>query len=235
MDIQEIKTKLAKKATGFTTGGFKPTNSASESWIGGVYLYGENENIPVDEKGNLMFPLLQLCLENLPFVPNILNDTRIITVFISADLPMDVAGNGENWLLREYKDTNDLVIKNLAHPESPFKSFPLAPLLVEMDFPVWDGCDIPAEIADEILRFEDEGVIEDYYEEIVNIEESYDGHKVGGYPGFCQPGISFGADYEFAIQISSDEKAHINIVDNGNIYLSKNVKTGEWKFYCDFY
>ena len=91
------------------------------------------------------------------------------------------------------------------------------------------------EIADEILRLEDEGIIEDYYEEIVNIEESYDGHKVGGYPGFCQPGISFGADYEFAIQISSDEKAHINIVDNGNIYLSKNIKTGEWKFYCDFY
>lgn len=31
--IDEIKRMLVKKATGFTTGGFKPTNSDSESWI----------------------------------------------------------------------------------------------------------------------------------------------------------------------------------------------------------
>ena len=40
--IDEIKKILVKKATGFTTGGFKPTNSDTESWIGRVYLYKED-------------------------------------------------------------------------------------------------------------------------------------------------------------------------------------------------
>jgi hypothetical protein len=37
------------------------------------------------------------------------------------------------------------------------------------------------------------------------------------------------------LQISSDEKAHLNVVDSGTIFLAKNPKTGEWVFYCDFW
>ena len=38
-------------ATGFITGGFRPTNSNTENWIGQVYLYRENEDIPIDVWG----------------------------------------------------------------------------------------------------------------------------------------------------------------------------------------
>lgn len=45
--IEEIKKQLVKRATGFITGGFRPTNSNTENWIGQVYLYRENEDIPI--------------------------------------------------------------------------------------------------------------------------------------------------------------------------------------------
>lgn len=76
MDEIQIKSALEKKATEFISGGFKPTNSISESWIGRVYLYLENEAIPLDNDGELMLPLFQLCLEGLPFVPEILEESK---------------------------------------------------------------------------------------------------------------------------------------------------------------
>ena len=118
MTIDEIKSKLARKAVEFETGGFKPTYSMTESWIGKVYLYAKDENIPTDETGKTMYPLFQLCLEGLPFVPECLSETKVITVFISKELPVDMTPtpNGKNWLLREYKHTDELVEKNWQIP-----------------------------------------------------------------------------------------------------------------------
>lgn len=230
-NTESIKNQLAKKATTFITGGFKPTNSISESWIGRVYLYAENEEIPKDSKGNLMLPLMQICLDGLPFVPNALSQTKALTVFISTELPVDLAENGANWLIREYKNTDELVVKELTNKDSHLKAFPLQPVIIEADYPVWDDGGIPEEIEDSIIELEDSGEIEDYYD---MVENNY-GHKVGGYPTFCQGGVFFGEDFEFLVQISSDEKANLNIVDSGTIFLAKNSKTNEWKYYCDFY
>jgi len=231
MKIEELINRLEKKATIFSTGGFKPTNSISESWIGKIYLFGEEEEIPKDENGELMYPVFQLCIDGLPFIPDTLKDTKVITVFISANLPMGITPNGNNWLLREYKKSDNLIIKELHNPESPIKPFPLAPQFLEKDYPVWDSGDISREIADKILELENSGEISDYYD---YTENDYR-HKLGGYASFCQSGIDWGDGFEFVFQISSDEKAMLNIVDSGTIFLAKNKKTGEWKYYCDFY
>lgn len=231
MTIQEVKNRLAKRAVTFSTRGFKPANTNRESWIGRVYLYKPQEQIPLDKDGNLMLPLFQLCLTELPFVPDVLSDTKVITLFIAEDFPKDLAANGANWLLREYFSEEDLCIKALVNRDTFIKPFPLKPHLVEEDYPVWDGGGIPGGIKEEILKLEDKGAIESSYDMV----ENHYSHKVGGYPTFCQPGINFGEGFEFVFQIASDEKAHLNIVDNGMIFLAKNSKTGEWKFYCDFY
>ncbi len=232
MTIEEIKSRLAKKAVEFETGGFKPTYSVTESWIGKVYLYAQDEEIPIDETGKAMYPLFQLCLEGLPFIPKTLSDTKVITVFVSEELPtrLPVAPNGQNWLLREYKQADELIVKDLSHFASPIKPFPLKPVLVEHDYPVWDSGDIPSDIEDAILEIEDnEGI--NYYDMI----ENHHLHKVGGYPAYIQSGTDFGEGFEFVLQIVSDEKAQFNVVDSGNIYFAKNPKSGEWVFYCDFY
>jgi hypothetical protein len=71
MDLQEIKNRLTRRATGFTVGGFKPTYSDKESWLGRVFFYKEEESIPIDAAGLPMLPLLQLSLEGLPLSPKV--------------------------------------------------------------------------------------------------------------------------------------------------------------------
>jgi uncharacterized protein YwqG len=230
-EIKNIKKQIVRKATEFITGGFKPSNSISESWIGKVYLYKGDEEIPRDNNGNLMFPLFQLCLDNIEDIPRILSETKVLTVFIADELPMDLTENGNNWLIREYTKSDELIIKELTNPKSFIKPFPLASKIIEEDYPVWDGGGLTSEMEDKILELENSGVIDNYYA----ITQNQYGHKIGGYPSFCQSGVDFGDDYEFVFQIASDEKANFNIVDSGTIFLAKNAKTGKWKFYCDFY
>lgn len=229
--IDKIKKILVKKATGFTTGGFKPTNSDTESWIGRVYLYKEDETIPTDNDGKMMLPILQVCLEGLPYIPDALKGTKVLTVFMSENMPGRLSSNGNNWVIREYKEEDVLVIKDLSNQLSSIKPFPLKSRLIEEDYPVWDSGDIPMEIEDELVEMEDSGEITDYYD----YTDCFAGHKIGGYPNYIQSGIDFGDGYEFVFQITSDEKANLNIIDSGNVYLAKNRQTGDWKFYCDFY
>ncbi len=229
--IDEIKKILVKKATGFTTGGFKPTNSDTESWIGRVYLYKEDEGIPTDNNGKMMLPILQICLNGLPYIPEELKGTKALTVFVSEDMPGRLANNGNNWVIREYKEDDLLVLKDICNQSSPVKPYPLKSQLIEEDYPVWDSGDIPMEIEDELVEMEDSGEITDYYD----YTDCFAGHKIGGYPNYIQSGIDFGDGYEFMIQIASDEKANLNIIDSGNFYLSKNSQTGDWRLYCDFY
>ena len=237
MNIAEIKNRLAKRATELSAGGFKPTYSDKESWIGRVAFYKEEESIPLDADGTPMLPLLQLSLEGLPYIPDGLENTKMITVFISENLPTDgnpdngaPSSNGNGWVLREYSKDDNLINKRLENLDNYIRSFPLKTTFVPEDYPVWDGGGIPSDIADEILSLEKAGEITDYYD---IVENNY-GHKLGGYPTFYQSGIDFGEDFEFLLQIASDGKANLNIVDAGTIFLAKNRKTGEWRLYIDF-
>ena len=114
--IEEIKKQLVKRATGFITGGFRPTNSNTESWIGQVYLYRESEDIPIDDNGKAMLPLLQICLEELPYIPDTLKGSKVLTVFVSENMPGRLAYNGDDWVIREYKEEDVLVALSTLHP-----------------------------------------------------------------------------------------------------------------------
>ncbi|WP_126248243.1 hypothetical protein [Chitinophaga rhizosphaerae] len=71
MDKEQLKSHISRQATGMSTGGYRPTQALTESWVSPVFLYRENEAIPLYRSGQPMFPLFQLCLEGLPFVPGI--------------------------------------------------------------------------------------------------------------------------------------------------------------------
>ena len=133
--------------------------------------------------------------------------------------------------MREYKEGNILVNKDLSNNSSPIKPFPLKSRLIEEDYPIFDGGDIPEDIMEELEEMEDSEEITDYYD----YTECHSEHKIGGYPCYIQSGINWGEGYEFVLQIASDEKANLNIIDSGNIYLAKSRLTGDWKLYCDFY
>ena len=231
MNIKEIQKAISKQVTIFKTGGFRPTNTIKESWIGKVFAYKTDEEIPVDENGELMMPLAQLYLSELSHLSHNIKNVKLLTVFISKNFPECFEPMGENWLIREYETLQDLKIKELSNPQSYIKPFPLKPKFVENDYPLWDGGGLSCEMEIEILKLEKSGEIESYYD----IIEHSDYHKIGGYPSFCQSGIDFGEGFEFIFQISSDEKANLNIIDGGSFLFAKNINTNQWKIYYDFY
>lgn len=239
MTFEEIQNILRRKATVFETGGFRPTNQTNESWIGKVYLYRENEEIPIAENGEPMAPLCQLYLPDLPFVPAGLDGTTVLCVFITKDLPEEWEPMGKRWMLREYSSLDDLVIKQITLEDSFIKPFPLKPILVENDFPQWgDIFNMPEPIFRELVKLDQDG----FFGRYPDITHSYEvrmpndmRHKVGGYPSYCQYGVDYGEGFDYMFQIATDNKAKLNIVDGGQFNFAKNTETGEWKLYYDFY
>lgn len=237
MSPEEIKAALARPAVAFTRDCLQPTYVTTKSWLGRVYLGRPGETLPLDAQGQPMWPLLQLVLTDLPWVPKALANTQALAVFLSQQLPIALplatrtAPNGQNWLMREYHSGETLVMKELVAATSPLRPFALQAGPVVADYPVWDDGNIPEEMVARIAALARAGVVDEDSE----WAENCDGHKLGGWPTFCQPGIEFSPGFEFVLQIASDAKAQLNIVDGGTIFLAKNAATGEWEFYCDFY
>ncbi|MFD0701204.1 hypothetical protein [Myroides pelagicus] len=253
-EIQELLHEISRSVTLFTTGGFRPTHTIEESWIGKVNCYGVDEEIPLDEHGALMLPIAQFYLPSLPFIPEAVKDTQIVTVFASAKLADPLEPMGANWLIREYKALEDIQIKELSHAHSFLKAFPLQPAYAADDCPLWDGGGLTAAQEARVIALEEKGVIDSYYD----ITQHHYQTKFGGYPSYCQSGIGisgddlfylplevegvavhepqgYGEGFEFVFQISSDEKAGLNVVDSGSLMFAKNKQTKQWSMYYDFY
>ena len=227
MDISQIKNALFKQATIFKTGGVRPTEEMGESWIGKVLWGTEKGNVPSHFE-----PLCTLFLKNLPYVPKELERYQLITIYMDDNVFNHL--NQENlasfFHIHCYTTLNGL--QRIDEQSTKIRPFPLIPSLIENDTPAWDSDDLEPEIEDAILRLEAEDEME-YYDDIV--ETIYSMHKVGGYASYTQSGVSFGEEYPFVFQISSDEKARFNIVDSGSFYFFYNQEKQDWIVHCDFY
>ncbi|MGM9949262.1 MAG: DUF1963 domain-containing protein [Lysinibacillus sp.] len=227
MNSRQLKDALFKSATIFQTGGVRPTEEMGESWIGKV-LWGK-------EKGSAPSPFEPLCtlfLKDLPYVPKELENYQLITIYMDRELFHHL--NQENLASFFQIDCYTTLdgLQKIDEQSTKMKAFPLIPHLITNDAPAWDSDDMEPAIEDAILRLECEEGIE-YYDDIV--ETIYPMHKVGGYASFTQSGVSFGEEYPFVFQISSDEKARFNIVDSGSFYFFYNRKKQDWIVHCDFY
>jgi Domain of unknown function (DUF1963) len=231
MDIAEIKKHLAKPATKFIAGGFRPTDSEDESWLGRVFLFRPEESVPTNAVGKQLLPLAQFHIPRLPFVPSSLSQVRVLSVFISEPFPEPFEEMGNNWVIREYAHNELLVRKELPIEHSYLKPFPLKSTFVPEDYPLWDGGGIPTELETEILCLENKGEIESYYDFVCHTYE----HKIGGYPSFCQSGVDPREGFEFVFQVSSDAKINLNVIDSGSLMFWKHRNTGKWAIYYDFY
>lgn len=231
--IKELQRKIARKITYFQTGGVRPRGAIDECWIGRVFACAADEELPVDKNGAPMLPLAQFYLPALPYVPQVLDGVKLLTVFISQDLigKFDEQMDGL-WKVRKYKNEAELVIKELANPRSQIKPFPLQPKFAADDTPVWDGGGLEPDVVHEILELKRSVGL--YYSDVTAGLEYYNCTKLGGYPSFCQSGVSFGEGYQFVFQISSDEKAGFNVIDGGSLMFAKNPQSGAWSLYYDF-
>lgn len=227
MSIKHIQSQLAKQATIFQTGGFRPTHELLESWIGYVGWSLLEEDRPSDFQ-----PLATLFLKDLPYVPQALQPFQLVTLFVHENIFNHLMEDDLStyFEIRAYTTLENLVQRDWQHDR--IRAFPLQAEHIHNDYPVWDGGGIPAQIEEDILRLEHEEGL-NYFDDI--LEDLYPQHKIGGYPTFCQSGYEFGEDTPFVFQIASDAKAQLNIVDNGNFYFFYNPTEQTWRAYCDFY
>ena len=231
MDIEDIKRRLVKPATEFEAGGFRPTDTVEESWLGRVFLCRPDEDLPLGADGQPLLPIAQFYLPALPYVSPLLVNTRVLTLFMAEEFPECFDAMGDQWLIREYSYDDELVRKELSAPGSYLTPFALKATYLKQDYPQWDEGGIPEPLFEEICKLEAAGVITDYFDYITH---SYR-HKIGGYPSFCQSGVDPGEGFEFIFQISSDDKINLNVVDNGSLMFWKHRVTGEWTIYYDFH
>lgn len=143
MTVQEIKAKLMKKATIFSTGGVRPTNELLESWIGKVLWKKENENIPQDIDRNEMKPLAALFFEGLTGIPQSLSEIYLCTIFISSNVYEHLMNLDGYFCVRTYKKEDTLIPCDWVNDN--IKTFPLVDKSVFNDIPVWDGRGISSE------------------------------------------------------------------------------------------
>ena len=227
MTIDEIKRILQRKAVIFETGGFKPTNEIGESWIGAIKWKKTVDEIPKDIDGTEMLPLASLFTGYMEYIPNEIEGIILCNVFISPNILDHLIDMEGYFSVKTYNSIEGLELCDLKNEY--MKAFPLEPQLVDNDFPMWDGGMDP-DIEAAIIELENKEDI-DYYEDIHT--EIYPMHKVGGYPAYIQPG-RWDDDYEFIFQISSDDKAGLNIVDSGSFYFFYSKKLDKWDVQCDF-
>ena len=65
MDIQEIQRRLAKPALQLIPGGFRPSGSDEESWLGRVFLFREDEELPRNSAGETPVSYTHLTLPTI--------------------------------------------------------------------------------------------------------------------------------------------------------------------------
>lgn len=217
--LDDLRREL-RPASLAAAGGIRPPENPVTSWFcRGVGRPGEG--LPLWE-GEPLFPLLQIRIDELPYVPEQIRHLSILVLFHNLRRhPFDLP-NGEGWLIREYETTENLV--PLPDIEHPYKRFPIRWSRVEDDAPGWEDA---WDVVDLSAVNSDETASKAFFEEFNRYYQT----KVGGYPAEIQHGI--GLD-DFVFQVGSEEKVNWMWGDNGVGYFFRSPSR-EWRWSCQFY
>lgn len=197
---------ILRSASVAQIGGFRPPETHLASWFGGQGVALPGEELPT-YKGDKMFPLLQVRIDELPVIPEILKDTAMLVVFMNKEtLPYD-SMNGDGFLVREHKTLEGLQPIPDGDANTIIKKFPIKWGQVENDAPTWD----------DLLYMEqhDPNLEEGYHDRFT----THEGTKFGGYPLTIQA-ATWNKGYVF--QIDSEYDAGWSWADNGVGYFFKN-------------
>lgn len=223
--FDEIKS-IGKHASIARIGGFRPEDT-DRNWFGGNFLLDPSEEWP-DDNGSLLVPIIQIYVPDLKDGHKFFGDYILVQIYLSKDnLPIDVNKNGDGWKIVFYKRIDHLKTTKTPDPASILKPFPVRWEFNEkLDYPCWEES---WEYVDMTEINENEELNDRFFDEFT----SYSKTKIGGYASYIQSPIS--DEYEFVLQISSEEKPGLMIGDNGNLYIYKSSIDNDWYLYWDCY
>lgn len=214
-----LRTKL-RRASVATAGGFRPPDDPLTSWFcRAVALPGEG--LP-SWNGEPMFPLLQVRIGELPFVPPQLEGIALLVLFQNLQSHPFDRPHGDGWLVREYRTLHGLEpLPQLAHP---FRAFPIRWSEVEDDAPGWEDA---WDCVDLAAVNDDEAAFAAFFDDFMRHART----KFGGYPTEIQHGVGL---KDFVFQVASEEKVGWMWADNGFGYFFRSPE-GQWSWSCQFY
>ncbi|WP_083939289.1 DUF1963 domain-containing protein [Deinococcus apachensis] len=234
--LEDFKRLNIRPTSVLEVGGFRPTSHPLASHIGLAPVMRVGEEWPRDSEGRGMQFIAQLNLTEAPFVPEVLRDIALLTIFVGEEC-IERGFNPGSWELRAYPSLDGL--SRVTAPPRPWrwlKGFECRWQQTE-DYPSYD---------DDLLKLPDGYRLEDDLPEEMhglNVHRS----KVGGFASTIQYEVQFvpairtangwekGAEPPFALQIVSEEKAGLMWADNGVLYVGRRPETDEWFASCQFY
>jgi hypothetical protein len=203
-----------------TLGWFRPPEDPITSW------FGRGVGLPTEEtpmwQGNPLFPLLQIRMSELPYVPEALQSLELLVLFFpmgGRNYPFDKP-HGEGWLIREYQSLEGLV--PLPEIPAPYNPLPIRWSRVEDDTPGWEDA---WDLLDLSAVNDDDEASQLFYD-----FSTYPQTKLGSYPFEVQHGVGL---ENFVFQVGSEEKARWQWVDRGIAYFFRTPE-GEWRWDCQF-
>lgn len=214
--LDDWKTRLARPASLMVLDVFAHHETIGASWFGRVTLQKPGESWPQSD-GRPMWPLCQIIVDELPFVPDSLRDLALVRIYVDPDFHHCNTDSGEGWCVRVSHSLDGMIETQPPDHGSNIKPRRARWQLIDEDYPCSE--DLPDDFPDELVEI------------WMDCCPTSDGTKLGGWPQLIQseiswfPGNKHPANPEYAIQIDSSEKCGWQWGDAGVGYFGRG--TGE--------
>lgn len=182
----------------------RPTAYIDSRFFHGV---GYADEGPVFWEGKQMFPLLQIRVNELPFVPEQLKHVAVLVLYMNLQRYPFGLPHGQGWLIREYPSVEGL--SEIQNVLSPDLSYPIQWRKVQ-ECACLEQCSSSACLCSSI--------------------PTDSGTKVGGYPSEI---LRTSRPDEFVFQIASEALINWKWAQNG-VGLFFCSSEGEWRWSCEF-
>jgi uncharacterized protein YwqG len=217
-DIEEYRRVNTRLASVLTIGGFRPTRNPLATHFGLAPVALADESWPCIG-GRPLFFICQFNLTEAPFVPELLQDIALLTVFMDMQASHLGRENGDGWLVRAYSRLDGLHPLVIPAEATVPRGFEVRYELAE-DHPVYDDPELKI-----VPGFNRDGV------HLENVRRT----KIGGYASNIQseqwwytdtpdetlPGHPSQPRYCF--QIASEDKIGLYWGDNGILYFARGT------------
>jgi len=223
-NAEEYRRLNTRKASILSVGGFRPTFDPLAPNFGAIPVGLQGEAWPFWEAKPLLF-VCQLNLTTAPAVPALLQDLKLITLFVKEDCDTLAEENGTDWCLRAYK-TLDGLVPSIAPPGTP---------KVKKGFECrWEECeDHPNPDDPDLVSVPGTRRPRSNFENVIRT-------KVGGYASTLQAepwwdSRAHASQPKYCLQINSEEKAGLFWGDGGTVYIARGTAPGcEEQWFLDW-